>query len=376
VNATNSEAPAVRSIHLQGGGRANDVGGLLQLELLASNGRHAELIPPSFHHAYGALRRAGFLVVGADFFFEIEQADGRRLPSWRAHHSFRGTSWPCAEQADKWSFIAHSAIRQKNGLLWDVATRVSHQLRACDWRLRQVSEAYRDQLHAKVRAEEFADGKRFFDGFTWLGYLAIQAFLVDACVLRDYLAEYRALVLSQSGEKVFTSKITRIASLKKQYLSRGQLAASVDQQLQQATEAGGWLRLLGGYRDLVVHYAPIASAGQDLYALCIRIPLDAQITVPSIKLPIPPDPDKISAERTSGAHVDDPEQNYARFLNAIKDPGSALDGLGYAHSVLGHLSVLASGLAALSPVKPEMPVLTDEDIFDIKIVESGAEKND
>ncbi len=375
MSATSSEAPAVRSIHLQGGCRANDVGGRLQLELLASNGRHAEVIPPSFHHAYGVLRRAGFLIVGADFFFEIEQADGRRLPSWRAHHPIRGTSWPCADQADKWSSIAHSAIRQKNGLLWDVATRISHQLRTCDWRLRQVSEAYRDQLHAKVRTGKFADGLRFFDGFTWLGYLAIQAFLVDACVLRDYLAEYRALVLTQSGQRTFTSKITRIASLKRQYLSKDQLTTPVDQQMQKATEAGGWLHLLGEYRDLVVHYAPLASAGQDLYALCTKIPLDAQKTLPSIKLPIPSDPDKISAARTSGAHVDDPEQNYARFLNAMKDPESALDGLGYAHSVLGHLSVLASELAAVSPVKPETRVLTDEDVLDFKIIESGGENN-
>lgn len=375
MNAMSSEAPAVRSIHLQGGCRANDIGERLQLELIASNGRHAELIPPSFHHAYGVLRRAGFLIVGADFFFEIEQADGRRLPSWQAHHPIRGTSWPCADQADKWSFIAHSAIRQKNGLLWDVATRISHQLRSCDWRLRQVSEAYRDQLHAKVRAGKFVYGQRFFDGFTWLGYLAIQAFLADACVLRDNLAEYRALVLTQSGHRIFTGKITRIASLKKQYLSKCQLTIPVDQQLQKATDPGGWLRLLGGYRDLVVHYAPLASGGQDLYALCTQIPLDAQTTLPSIKLPIPADPDKISAARTSGAHVDDPEQNYARFLNAIRDPASALDGLGYAHSVLGHLSMLASELAALSPAKPEMRVLTDEDTLDIKIIESDLEKN-
>jgi hypothetical protein len=36
---------------------------------------------------------------------------------------------------------------------------------------------------------------------------------VDACTLRDYLAEYRALPLSQSGKLVWKRKITKMASL-------------------------------------------------------------------------------------------------------------------------------------------------------------------
>jgi len=303
------ESPAVRSIHLQGGCRANDLGGKLQLELTASNGKTAVLTPPTFHHAYGVLTRAGFTVVGADFYFEVAQADGRRLPDWRAYHHLGRTSWPCAEQADNWSFIAHAAILQKNRLLWDVASRVRHQLRSCDWRLRQISECYRDQLHSKVRNSQFVDGQRFDDGFTWLAYLAIQAFLVDACVLRDYLAEYRALILTQTGSVTFNGKVTRIGSLKKQCLSKGPLNIPVDQAMKKATEPGGWLHLLGSYRDLVVHYAPLASAGKSLYAVCRPLRLDAETTLPAIKLPIPPDPDKISAGRTSGAHFDDPEQN-------------------------------------------------------------------
>lgn len=280
-------------------------------------------------------------------------------------------AWPCAEQADQWSFIAHSAFRQSNGQLWDVASRISHQLRVCDWRLRQVSECYRDQLHAKVRRNEFKQGRRFKDGFTWLGYLSIQAFLVDACVLRDYLAEYRALILTQSGEKQFKGKITRIASLKKQFLSKDSLARPVDRELQDSTEPGGWLHALGNYRDLVVHYAPLASAGRSLYAICEAVPLDGETTLPSIKLPIPPDPEKISVGRASGSHFDDPELSYARFSNALEDPLSAQDDLQYSHASLGKLALLARALGAISPVKGEMRVLTENDILEIKIIEEG-----
>lgn len=276
--------PAIRSIHLQGGCRANDVKGW-SLSCSHPNGEVAQLTAANFYHAYAALRDAGFLIIGADFYFELEQVDGRRLPSWRAYHRVGATSWPCAEQADQWSFIAHSAFRVQNGLLWDVASRVSYQMRVCDWRLRQVSESYRDQLHATVRSREFDEGRRFQDGFTWLGYLAIHAFLVDACILRDYLCEYRALLLTQSGARKFRGKITRMGSLKKHFLSKDSLTAPIDQAMNQASDPGGWLHLLGNYRDLVVHYAPLANAGHDLYALCETIPFQGQITLPAIKLP-------------------------------------------------------------------------------------------
>jgi hypothetical protein len=364
-----SKAPAVRSFHLQGGCRSNDVGGRLRFILPTSNGKLLELTTPSFHHAYGTLRKAGFLIVGADFYFGVDQTDGRRLPDWRAHHPIQGTSWPCADQADKWAHVAHAAIRRKNGLLWDVATRVSRQLRTCDWRLREVSESYHKQLVSRILSKDFTDGERFVDGFTWLGYLAIQAFLVDACTLRDYLAEYRALLLVQSGHTGFSSKIRRLGSLKKSYLDKEPLTIPVDKNMRAASEPGGWLHVLGSYRDLVVHYAPLADAGHTLYAVCVSVPIDAQTTLPSIKLPLPPDPEKVTAGRISGAHVNDPEQNYARFLNALEDPSSAQDGLQYAHTALGHLAALATELLQISPVPPEMPALTQADILDLKIID-------
>lgn len=364
-----------RSIHLQGGCRAIDnKDQKLRLDPVAS-GRIAVLPLPRYDTAYDLLRTAGFSVLGADFYFEREQTDGRRLPEWRTHHPIGSSVWPCSEQADNWSFIAYSAFRQKNGLLWDVASRIRYQLRTCDWRVRQVSESYRQQLHATVRAGTFGVGRRFKDGFTWLGYLAIQSFLVDACVLRNYLAEYRALILSQAGTHSFRTKITGMASLRKRYLEKIDPTVPVDQTLIDATAPGGWLYELGSYRDLVVHYAPLSSAGKTLYAVCTSPPFDVDTTLASIKLPIPSNPGAISAGRTSGAYFDDPELTYARFKNALDDPAVAMDGLQYAHASLGQLAVLAATLSVISPVKPEIPALTEKDIFDLKILAPSSESD-
>lgn len=358
---------AVRSIHLQGGCRANDTDLGLRLEQEASNGKIAQFALESWHHAYGRLRAAGFAVIGADFYVDVDQFDGIRPPEWRAHHRLRSTRWPCADQADQWSFIARSAVKVGNGPLWDVASRVSHQLRTCDWRLREVSEAYRSQLNAQILSNSFVHGQRFIDGFTWLSYLSIQAFLVDACTLRDYLAEYRALVLMQVDKLQFKTKITRLSPLKRQYLSKGDLFSSIDQKLNEESDPTGWLHTLGAYRDLVVHYAPLASAGRRLYAICVSMQFDGQVSVPSIKLPIPPDPVKISTDRTAGRHLADPNRDYARFLSSLEDPTTAQDGLLYCHASLGRLAQLASDLGTLSPVKAEVPVITDEEIVGVEL---------
>lgn len=224
-----------------------------------------------------------------------------------------------------------------------------------------------------MRAKQFLSGRRSVDRFTWLGYLAIQSFLVDACVLRDYLAEYRALILSQGGQHSFRTKVTRIGSLKKQYLDKVIPTLPVDQALAGAAAIGCWLHLLGSYRDLVVHFAPLARAGKALYAVCTSLRIDAMATLPSIKLPIPLEPAKISESRTSGAYWNDPEQNYARFLNALENPAAAIDGLDYAHSSLGHLVVLASQLADISPVEPQIPTLTEQDILSLEVSNGGGD---
>jgi hypothetical protein len=366
--AINPEWNAVRSVHLQGGCRGfSGLPNSVELQPLASNGKIAAIAIPNYHALFSILTQAGFSVIGADFYFDREQTDGRRIPEWRVYNAQPGTLWPCIDQAHQFSFIAHAAIKDKNGELWDVARRITYLLRTCNWRVRQISDAYNQQLMAYVKANSFAAGAKRNDEFTWLGYLAIQSFLVDACTLRDYLAEYRALILSQAGTIAAKPKITKMASLLSRYLNVSSSLAAVDVRLREATAVGEWLYEIGSLRDLAVHVAPLADADKMLYAICKSVPIDAQESLPSIKLPIPAEPSKISASRHSGTHFDDPQLNFARFSNALENPDAALDGLEYAHSSLGRLASLASELSAISPVAPEMPSFTAADIIDLKI---------
>ena len=236
--------------------------------------------------------------------------------------------------------------------MWDVASRISHQIRVCEWRFRQLSEAYHDQLIAVIQSKRFKERNGVVDGFTWLGYLAFQAFVVDACVLRDYFAEYRALILPPESQ--LPVKVRRLKSLKQYYLDKIEPEAEADKLLASATVQGGWLFVLSAYRNLVVHYAPIASAGKDLFAYCVRGRLANGGELPSIKLPIPQDPDDIIVKRSSGSHLEDPSLDYARFINALKDPESVPDGLDYAFSLIAELALLGLRLSEISPVAPQM----------------------
>jgi hypothetical protein len=182
--------------------------------------------------------------------------------------------------------------------------------------------------------------------------LAFQAFVVDACVLRDYFAEYRALILSPESQ--LPLKVRRLKSLKKHYLDKIDAVTEADKLLVSATAQGGWLFVLSAYRNLVVHYAPIASAGKDLYAYCVPSRLANGGELPSIKLPIPRDPDQIISNRTSGSYLEDPSLDYARFINALKDPESAPDGLDYAYALVTDLTLLGLRLSEISPIAPQM----------------------
>src|SRR5471032_1569332 len=175
----------VRVVHLQGGCRAlNGMNPQVAFEPDLLNGGRLGLTLPAFNSLFRQISDLGVAVIGCDFLTSAAEAEGYAPPQWRSFNGASDNARTCAYQGDHWSFIANGAFKNGLGLLWDIAGRVSHQLRACDWRLRQLSDAYRDQLRSALRGGEFADNQRFMDGYTSMGYLALQAFLVEACVLR------------------------------------------------------------------------------------------------------------------------------------------------------------------------------------------------
>lgn len=348
---TEGDLPALRCIHLSRGLRAHHyAANWIQLEPHALDGSELVLPVAEYKVAYAALRGAALDIVGVDFYTALEQTNRCMLPDWRSYTRHKGTSWLCAEQGDHWSKLAHGAIREGSGRLWDVASRISNQVRVCEWRLRQLSEAYYEQLVAVVRSARFRAGVGIHDGFTWLGYLSLQSFLVDACVLRDYLAEYRALILPPDLQP--ESRTRSFASLRENYLTKAPLSLDVDKAMSGASETGGWLHALSNYRNLVVHYAPLASAKNDLCCYCEYQLLTNGADLPAIKFPIPENPADIITMRRSGSYLDDPSQGYARFANVLRNVEATSDALEYALIVLGQLGSLCADLAALSPISP------------------------
>jgi hypothetical protein len=130
-------------------------------------------------------------------------------------------------------------------------------------------------------------------------------------------------------------------------------------EIQKISSPGNWLDTLGSYRNLIIHAAPLATAGATLYAITGIVNLSNSESLPFVKLPLPSDPGKLKNDRNSGKHFDDPSLRRARFNNIIErdDAISALDSLTYAHTCLGKLSIWAASLAELSPVKAEIPVI-------------------
>ncbi len=276
-------------------------------------------------------------------------------PEWRSINPTAYPPWLCTDQGHNWSFIANAAFIQKDGLFYDIASRISHQIRACEWRLRQLSEAYSDQLNGRLFSKSFKPNDRFLDGYTSLCYLALQSFLVDACTLRDYLSEFYSEAMIRKDDPS-APKITALSGLLKFWRSQPpQDKAGVE--LRASSLPDNWLYELGAYRDLVVHVAPLANAAKTLLAFTKTIEFQGEL-LPAIQLPIPLRPAEVKNSRTTGRYFDDPNLNFARGLNFIEDIESARDSLEYAHVSMQQLGALCSSIASISPFAPEVPIVT------------------
>jgi hypothetical protein len=333
-------------------------------DLKALDQGRVSLTLPSFGALFSRIQRCGIRVIGCDFLTTQEQANGHSPPEWRSMSLGSTSPWLCGEQGDHWSFIAHGAFNHQIGALWDIAGRISHQLRACDWRLRQLSDAYADQLRPFIGGKEFREGKRFTDGYTLLCFLALHAFLVDACVLRDYLAEFYAWVGAHNGMPISPHRITSMGTLVKR-LDAMKPTDAFGTELRAVTQPGSWLHELGAYRDLIVHVAPLAKAGNSFFAVTRIFVLSGSRQMPGIKLPLPNDPTQLSQERGSGTYFDDKSMDFARFSSVSNDHAGMRDGLEYAHDSLHRLSLLAASASTLAPVPAEIPRLTAADITDL-----------
>ena len=206
------------------------------------------------------------------------------------------------------------------------------------------------------------------NGFTWICYMAIQAFLVDACILRDYLAEYAARFVFDQNSGPEHPLIATMAGLRKKLLNKANAEDPLVYELQTITDDEGWLKKLGAYRDLVVHSAPLLQAEGQLSAVkgTVKTPIGE---IPFIHCPIPRNPEAIKKHRSNGSIFQNFEDQLKRFVEASMATGDNIDGLEYCHKTLGQISRLADRLAHRSPVEPQIPAFDESDLIgEIKIL--------
>ncbi|HNP96609.1 MAG TPA: hypothetical protein PKJ63_13305, partial [Cyclobacteriaceae bacterium] len=311
--------PASRIVHLVGGCRAiNNQGQVVQFDPHTLEGKQAQFQINQYGAIFQSLESLGFGVIGVDFYSHVLEAKGSVLPDWRSYHRTSHTSWPTEEVAQKWRNIGHAAFKQKNGKLWDIASRIGYQLRVCDWRLREISEAYRNQLFARIQLNSFKVGHQIEDGFSWLSYLSIQSFLVDACILRDYLSEFMSDFIYSGTVELVNLRITAMGAFKRKVLNKITQTDGFTQELMHATSNGGWLTLLGNYRNMVVHSAPLAQAERKLFSVCNELKIIGGGSIPIIVCPIPENPAEILNSRSTGSHFEDFEKQFNVFVEAAK----------------------------------------------------------
>jgi len=360
MNALTEEWPAARVFHLTGGARATNLTSPeVSFEPFLVSGQPFKFTGRDFRSIPAEIQALGFKIIGVDHYTSRMELDGQFPPDWR----ILMPNWLAWEQGQVWSRIANAAYGTKNGHAWDLAARISHQFRVCDWRVRQICGAYAEQLLARVKQGDAKDGLRFEDGFTELAYIAIQSYLIDACILRDYVAEFIANVIWTIHGVENERPSTTMGSLIRRVLPRiprpNQLASLVES----STSGDGWLKKLGAYRDLVVHAAPLKMAGGRLVGLIEERSLPSGQSMAILRLPVPVNPLELITERSSQQLFADFSEHVKALINSVLGKTAWVDALDYVASVHHQLSDFASKVAAESPVKGTIITITDADIF-------------
>lgn len=345
-----------RIVHSLGGIRLiNENGPSVRISPNAINGKLATFETPTYGALFGRAERIGLPILGVEFLTHSGQFDGKDIPEWRSYYRSNNTVWGNEECARLWSDIGTGAHKIKRGKLWDVGSRISQQLRVCGWRLKELSDSYNSQLLSVSEDKEFSSNTRFMNGYTWLCYLSIQSFLVDVCILRDYLSEYCASFMFDRVDAKKHMNITTLSGLKKHVLNNKDINDPIAKELNEITSDNGWLKMLGAYRDLVVHSAPLAQAERKLYAITKKTEIPGG-ELPYICCPIPKNPHQISASRANGSMFENFEEQFNRYIGVGEEESDHIDGLEYCHEILGLMSSLANNLASTSPVKPQMMI--------------------
>ncbi len=358
----NSWMNVVRVAHLLGGLRAfNNPGPEVVIVPNTIHNKVASFNIPSYPAFIDVLRDLKLAPVGIDFYSSSEEIEGTWPPEWHSLSRIRSPNYPLNDLNDSvraWRNVSFYAHTQQDYCLADIAGRIGFEIKACETRLRDLSDSYHRELVTLCKSGKFKDGQRFASLHTFNIYLAVHSFLVESCSLRDYLAEFvRLYVFQQYREE----KVSTMGSLRKKILKNEHEHDAFAKELYEATEpdsANGWLAKLGDYRDLVVHSVPLAQARTKSFLVQKLSNLGNDKCLPSIALPLPANPGSISKKRSAGLYFSSVDEWFMAVQEDAEESRRATDALEYCCFANSNLTKLATDIVKYSPVKPETPVIT------------------
>lgn len=367
----NNDWPLVRrEIHLLGGAYAiNSPEKKNQIFVFPNTFDNKFPIIPlsSFGQLYISLNRYGTKVIGSEFLYHKIHFDGSDLPEFRFYHDYKTYQWAHNYAKQAWGEISISSYRMKNGHLFDLSKRIQYMINSLNNSFFDLSISYRNQLNARVVRNDLKIGQKFEDAFSHLIYDKFQIFLFNACILRDYIAEF--VFHYVIPKEIRTEKhMTTTSRIYNKYYKDRDVHTDFDKYFKKICSPTGWLHQLGAYRDLVMHACPLSMPNKRAWIRLDAINLLDDKQLPRIIAPIPKSPDSIKFERNKFEFFTDFEKLINQFFDRSNDESESIDLLEYSVNIMENFSALLCKTIALSPIKGQMMVFGPHNIKgDIKI---------
>ena len=365
-----SRPPVSRLCYLGGGLTALDVPGS-KIVISPLNGpRLVEIVDPIFERLFATLTDLGLLVVGCEFFANIEEVQGLRPAEFRSHTTHRG--WVAYETWEKWRQIAVTAMRADRLDVGDGAARIAFEIQAIEHRLLELSRAYSNQLRRLVVRNELKEYKRFDDLNSGAVIHCIHALFYELCVFRDYLAEF-------IGNYILGIKNRKGEPLRKMSGLRSRLVdLSIDDPLcreiinvtDPKAEQPGWLAVLSAYRNVFTHIAPMEHVTTRAFAIQEYVHLKGG-RLPILYHPLPANALELERTRSNGLPFDRFEDWAKASVGQRPDRTNQPDALEYIHAAVNRMADLAGRLIARSPIAPKPMHIAPADMIGPLIINGG-----
>ena len=311
--------------------------------------RVAKFQAPAYADLYRVLGRWKLHTIGVEFVNQDTESDFR-APDWQSA-SIAG--FKLKDEYRAWCAVSHAAQCDDKYDLHYAATRCSTYLDLLNLRVLQLSTAYNRMLRVEQASGDDDDDSHLISN-TFLPHIdaAVHAFLADAGTLRDLVAEIVwHLVMGHPAPR-----ITTFGS----FLKAGKNCTSqIAMELTVAGANGGWLKILSGLRDRIVHIAPM-GAGPDHSCRIVRRMVADGIKLPTLHYPLcaadgSPPPDEYPFAQSDDEHLA-VLRRYQEFHL------QSLDALEYCWATLNRFVELLSRIRAIGGFRSEVPTITSADI--------------